>query len=1188
MISQFSRRFAAAFCLGLATASISRAQVTVLHPFAGGPGDGANPYTSMTLSGGYLYGTTRSGGDGGGVIFRIDTDGSDYTVLHNFSAGPDGEFPNTLTISGSMIYGTADYAGPSGLGTAFSMDTDGSNYTVLHNFTGGLADGSFPVGSLTLSGSTLYGATETGGTTGTGGYGYGTVFKMNTDGSGYTILRNFDYSSIGESPGSLILSGSKFYGTTYYSSTNEGTVFSMNTDGTGFTALHNFSFGSDGALPGGLTLVGPKLFGVTNQGGGGSSGTIFSVNTDGTGFQVLYTFSGGLSFSSPLTFANGKLYGTTDSGGAAADGVIYRINPDGSNFTILDSFTGGLDGANSGAPLVLSKDGSTLYGTTIAGGANGKGVIFSISTAAFTPATGPIIENATPVGTPRTADFTVTGSVTTGGSADSNTIYSLQFAPGGTLTIHNTLTLTNGDVTAAGGTTNIKGGTLSGPNGLNFNVKGDLTVGSTLLASNVTMTGSGVLTITSSNTYTGGTQVSSGTLVITNSGALGTGPVSLQSGAELRGRGNLVLNNPVNVAPTDSATISATAGATLTLNNLNNASGIVDFGSHGNTGAVLIGPGAAAATNSTVFDVEYGTVGNAGGLNALTSTSNYFGVEQGATLTLNDISTTAANLSIFGSVKLGSKASTTLTLYGSDNEGTISGAGRVVITGCALYAGPNTYTGGTTIAANAHLDVGGQYNKGSLVGNVTLDDPTALLTFDHSNAYTFAGVISGSGSVGVGSGGTLTLTGHNTYSGGTQVSYGVLAVANSSAAGTGPITLEDYTGLRGLGNVTLANTINFASTAYSPWATPAILSTTGVMTLELLDCTNAHAIDFAGDIAAATMTVPGANVPGTIVVDAVSDVTSGTAVEVTGGTLRNGGGLGALTANAGSTTITSGAALSLNDISMTVNRLGGGGSVYLGTKSATTLTLLGNTEFDGVISGAGKVEVTGAVQFTRANTYSGGTTVSQGTLVVANKSGSATGTGPVTINNGGTIGGSGTVSGAMTLNSGGFIEPGVNSSGVAGTKFHGSSLLWNGGGALEFQIGTTSDELLLTGTLTKGAAGAFDLAIFDVGISPGTYTLMTFASTTFAPADFTLQFPDSLPLGDNASLSESNHSLVLNITHSQLPVRLDSPASSEMADNPANSFTAFTPAPEPASAMLLAMGSCALLGWRRRRGGETA
>jgi uncharacterized repeat protein (TIGR03803 family) len=143
-----------------------------------------------------------------------------FTTLHSFTGtlwpvgGPnsDGAAPKgTLLLSGSTLYGTAGDGGSSGNGTVFAVNTDGSGFTNLHSFTG--SDGGGPEAGLILSGNTLYGTTA------------GGVFAVNTDGSAFTSLLSFtvvNYDSAtgsytnsdGANPqGTLLLSSNTLYGT---------------------------------------------------------------------------------------------------------------------------------------------------------------------------------------------------------------------------------------------------------------------------------------------------------------------------------------------------------------------------------------------------------------------------------------------------------------------------------------------------------------------------------------------------------------------------------------------------------------------------------------------------------------------------------------------------------------------------------------------------------------------------------------------------------------------------------------------------------------------------------------------------------------------------------------------------------------------------------------------------------------
>src|SRR6185503_15422827 len=84
-------------------------------------------------------------------------------------------------------------------------------------------------------------------------------------------------------------------------SSGSGTVFKVNTDGTGFTTLYTFTatlkypsppINSDGALPrAGMILSGNTLYGTASSGGSAGNGTVFAVSTDGTGFTTLHSFT---------------------------------------------------------------------------------------------------------------------------------------------------------------------------------------------------------------------------------------------------------------------------------------------------------------------------------------------------------------------------------------------------------------------------------------------------------------------------------------------------------------------------------------------------------------------------------------------------------------------------------------------------------------------------------------------------------------------------------------------------------------------------------------------------------------------------------------------------------------------------------------------------------------------------------
>jgi uncharacterized repeat protein (TIGR03803 family) len=304
----------------------------VLKSFSSLP-DGATPTAGLTLSSNVLYGTTSAGGSSGvsggnpgaGTLFEVNIDGTGYSVFKNFQY-TDGPNPAaSLTLSSNMLYGTTHDGGSSGRGVVFKINTDGTGYAVLKSFTNS-PDGAFPVGSLTLSGSVLYGTTSDG-----GNLGNGTVFKINTDGTGYAVLKSFTNSPDGFSPAAgLTLLGNVLYGTTGYGgSSGNGTVFKINTDGTGYAVLKSFTNSPDGAIPSGLTLSGNVFYGTTIRGGSSDYGTVFKINMDGTGYAVLKSFTNSPDGAYPhasLMLSGNVLYGMTSDGGSLGNGIVFSLS----------------------------------------------------------------------------------------------------------------------------------------------------------------------------------------------------------------------------------------------------------------------------------------------------------------------------------------------------------------------------------------------------------------------------------------------------------------------------------------------------------------------------------------------------------------------------------------------------------------------------------------------------------------------------------------------------------------------------------------------------------------------------------------------------------------------------------------------------------------------------------------------
>lgn len=165
-------------------------------------GDFMNPPTGVIISGDYLYGIGSYGGSQNkGGIFRVRKDGTSYEILHEFN-GADGEYPTAIPIiaSNGKLYGTTTSGGNDGQGVAFRIDIDGNNFTVLKHFSQ-TTDGGYPLGGvIQASDGLIYGSCAFSGIAPYGGL----VYKMNQDGSNFTVLETFNSATEGQWVTSLL------------------------------------------------------------------------------------------------------------------------------------------------------------------------------------------------------------------------------------------------------------------------------------------------------------------------------------------------------------------------------------------------------------------------------------------------------------------------------------------------------------------------------------------------------------------------------------------------------------------------------------------------------------------------------------------------------------------------------------------------------------------------------------------------------------------------------------------------------------------------------------------------------------------------------------------------------------------------------------------------------------------------
>jgi len=844
------------------------------------------------------------------------------------------------------------------------------------------------------------------------------------------------------------------------------------------------------------------------------------------------------------------------------------------NYTLSGTSSLNLVGTASVAPTVTVATGTATISAPVGGisgvAANGAGTLILSNSA-----------NSYTGGTTITTGTVQLGTTAAAGSIGSGAI---SVANGATLSVLNVKgnTVSNAISNVVGGS-----GTLLISSTLTNTFSGALTDGGSggtgTLA--VTQSGTGTTILTNSgNNYSGPTTVNKGTLQIGTSGTSGVAgalspntTVTMASGTTLaltNVSGGTVSNNIANTT-SGTALVNVNSAGSTTLSGVlsNSGSGILALTQSG-TGTTILN-GAEMYTGATTvsagtLQIGDGSTGNLNGTTVTVSGTGSLAIDLGA------------GSSTFGQkIVLSATGAALKAIASSTNtiSGVISGTGLFDQngTGTTKLINIETYTGVTNVTAGT-LEVDGGLATGSTV-NVGTNG-----TLDGSGPIGGKVTVTGNGMVGANITGTLTATGGNwintaTVTGPVTVSSGIFAITlNSTLISTGGFTLAGGT-LTGLG--TLEG--KFTDTS----------STSQTFTGAIADRSVAGSGSVVMNKAGATLTLNASN----------NSYTGPTTV--TAGTLQIGDGTSGSIASTSAVSVSSGATLALNlpGTPTFSNSVANSGHVSDISASDT---------ISGVISGAGNFLKSGGgtTTLTAANTYSGGTTISGATLRVN----SGTGTGAVTVNNGGTLGGTGKITGATTLNSGGTIEPSAGG-GAVGTIFTASSLTWNGNSTLAFQAtaGGTSDELVLTGALTKGTAGTFTIDLINAGLNTTANTdiLMTFKSTTFSLSDFTPE----LPMNVTGKLAFNTNKTELEFIN-----LMDPPPSSQSpngddtggelivsaSNNPSNPQDGTTnsvrdlgsstsdlgattvsdpgaPTPEPGSALLLTLGAGTLLGWRRRR-----
>jgi outer membrane autotransporter protein len=779
-----------------------------------------------------------------------------------------------------------------------------------------------------------------------------------------------------------------------------------------------------------------------------SQGTL-SVSSDAN----LGAASGGLSFDGG-TLENSSAFATARALTLQAGGGTLQTDADLTVSGVIAG-AGALTKTGNGT-LTLTGTNSYTGGTTIGAGTlqiGDGGTAGSIL--------GDVVNNGV-LAFDRSDDVTFAGAISGSGALQQN---------GAGTTILTGASSYTGGTTIGAGTLQIGGGGTSGSiigdvlnNGvLAFDRSDSVTFAGTISGSGaLQQNGTGTTIFTGASTYTGSTSVNGGMLNV--AGSIGAGPVNVANGATLTGAGTI--GGTVTVQ--NGGTLAGASGSTLGM-------GALALNPTSNVDAVLGAPSTATTVEVAANLTLDGTLDITGAPGL--GTGVYHLIEYGGTLTDNGLAITsqppgfmtAVNTATAQQVNLTVYADPTRTQFWQGGSSPVGGSGTWTATGTnwlnadgsmstTLWGGvqgifhgtPGTVTvEGTQSFQSLEFVVDGYALVAGSGGALA---PTGMADLWAEGAHTTATlatpIIGTGGIVKIGAG-TIVLAAANSYSGGTVIKAGTLAVSADSnlGAASGGLAFDGGT-LENRAAFTTGRAIRLDSGG-GTLRTTADLTASGVIS-------GAGALTKTGS---GTLTLTGAN-------------TYGGGTTIGAGTLQLGDGG------------TSGSILGdvVNNGLLAIDR-------------SDTLTL------DGAISGSGALQQngTGTTILAGASTYGGATSVNAGTLNVAG----SLGAGPVNVADGATLTGSGSIGGAVTVQNGGTLA------GASGSTLGMGALALNATSNVDVVLGTPSGTLFdvagnvtLDGTLDITGAPGFGTGVYHLIEYGGSLTDNGLALGS-VPLDFT-------------------------------------------------------------------------------------
>ena len=669
--------------------------------------------------------------------------------------------------------------------------------------------------------------------------------------------------------------------------------------------------------------------------------------------------------------------------------------------------------------------------------------------------TGTLIQNGSGVTTLVASNSYTGGTIINSGQITVDSPYSLGSTTN-TITVNGgSLSLASGATPLAAGQVYLGNGTLTGTYG--YLQSASITATNTSAAAvsvdivgsgSFTQNGSGTTTLSAANTFSGGVTVNNGTVnatyaqyptapyisslgasnnnvIINNGGTLNLGSGAFWVGAVYLGNGTLSATSP-----TYGLGLLAQGGLFAT----NTGAALVSEYLNGPWGFVQNGTGTTTLTGNNYFEtgsftINNGTVVAGGGSYVLGQGASTINVKNGATLT-----NAGFNISV-GQINLGSgtisgtgiltETGVTITNNGiallSDS---LAGSGGLTNsgTGTTTISGNNTYTGGNVVNSGTVI-VGSSTALGSSANNLTLSGTLSIpgynetvntfsggsgglltnsgvgvgtLTMnDSSLSGTFAGTIGGNLVIIQNGSQTETLSGSNSYTGGTVVNSGTLVLSNNYALGavTNPLTLNGGTLAVGSNNIT-TGLLGIGN---------ASISGNGTLTPSGINATNSSAITIANSLAGSgTFTQNGA---GATTLSGSNSYTGGTVINAGQITVGNTYALGATT---NSLTLNGGTFYN-NSYNVTIGRMSLGNTAISGSGTITQGGMIAtNSASEGIynsLAGSGTLTQNGSgdIWLYNSNSYTGGTVINNGRLLLDNNYALGAGTNSLAVNNGGTL-----------------------------------------------------------------------------------------------------------------------------------------------------------------------------------------